>query len=150
VTGRHPIEGRTVTDIVIAHGLGRRQLLADCRADLPDGFVRTVERALAPAAERYLTAGALLRDLSESIPRSSPAEIVRATEPASAAADARPLPRAVATARPRRWIVAAVAAPAAIWLVGFLITTAFNMALERSGGFSSDTALDAWVWGLRS
>jgi protein kinase-like protein len=151
VTGRHPIEGRTVNDIVIAHGLGRRRLLADCRADLPDAFVRVVERALAPASERYATAGALLRDLSESIPRSSAAEIARDAEPRAPASAASALAsRPAVAARPRLWMAAAVSVPAAVWLLGFLITTAFNTTLERSSGFSSDGALDAWVWGLRA
>jgi serine/threonine-protein kinase len=40
VTGRYPLEARTISDIVVAHGLGRRRLIADVRTDLPDAFVR--------------------------------------------------------------------------------------------------------------
>jgi hypothetical protein len=74
VTGEHPLQGRTPTDVVLAHGLGQRRLLSDARPDLPDEFVRVVERALAASPERrYATAGAVIQALVEAIPGNVPA-----------------------------------------------------------------------------
>jgi tRNA A-37 threonylcarbamoyl transferase component Bud32 len=58
-TGGYPVEGDTRTQINISHELGtQRRRLRDVRPDLPDDFVRVVERATAelPAA-RYQSAG---------------------------------------------------------------------------------------------
>ena len=73
VTGEHPVQGRTITDVVLAHGLGRRRLLSDARPDLSEAFVRVVERALAASPDRrYATAGAMLQALVEAIPSNAP------------------------------------------------------------------------------
>lgn len=54
VTGSYPVRGATVRDVGEAHLSGRRMPLRDARPDLPDAFVRVVERAIAPdTAERF-------------------------------------------------------------------------------------------------
>ena len=64
VTGTHPVSGKSMIDIRSAHQAGRRALLSDVRSDLPRTFTAVVERALSPEpADRYQSAGAMLRDL---------------------------------------------------------------------------------------
>jgi serine/threonine protein kinase len=65
-TGQFPVEADTVDDLVTAHQQGPRHLL-DVRADLPAGFVTTIEKAIAtdPAA-RFKTPGALAAALEHS------------------------------------------------------------------------------------
>ena len=68
VTGAYPVTGQTKDDIRRAHGRRERQHLRDVRADLPDAFVRVVERALAwDPADRWQTAGAFAEALSASM-----------------------------------------------------------------------------------
>lgn len=58
VTGSYPVDGATRQDVEQAHARGARQYLRDVRPDLPEEFVRIVERALASdPRERYQTAG---------------------------------------------------------------------------------------------
>ncbi len=58
LSGRLPVEGKTVADLKQAHKEGRRMRLRDLRPDVPDPVVQVVERAIAVnAAERYQTAG---------------------------------------------------------------------------------------------
>jgi serine/threonine-protein kinase len=61
VTGSHPVEGKTRTEIGRMHNQpASRRPLRDVRPDLPDAFIRVVERALAEDPDkRYQTAGAL-------------------------------------------------------------------------------------------
>ena len=89
VTGTYPIQGKSLADVRAAHVGGTRALLADVRPDLHRSFVRVVERALSPnRAERYTSAGALLRDLNES-ESSEPVSSSRAENQPSTAAPAR-------------------------------------------------------------
>jgi serine/threonine-protein kinase len=91
VTGTHPVDGRTVTDLVLAHGLGERRLLADCRPDLPEAFVRVVERALAPTPDhRYQSAGAMAQELANAAAGSG------AAPPERAGGSPQPVPEVVA------------------------------------------------------
>ena len=74
-TGEYPVVGHSMLELSLAHQRGERRLLADRRPDLPDGFVRAVERALAPSHQnRPASAGAMLRDLSNALPGSQPWE----------------------------------------------------------------------------
>lgn len=171
VTGMHPVDGRTITEIALAHGLGTRRLLADCRPDLPEAFVRVVERALAPTPDRrYQTAGAMARDLADALVGSAGAPRVETTADTpeqvagrAAGTDALPVHRPVPVEgqpRPTRhtkgvmtlatWSGAAAAIIAVIWAFGFLISAAFDIALGRPGDFATESVFDRWVWGLRS
>ena len=65
VTGSFPVEGHGWDQIREAHREGRVRLLRDCRPDLPDSFVRVVEKATAPdPKQRYATAGEMERELA--------------------------------------------------------------------------------------
>jgi serine/threonine protein kinase len=69
VTGRFPIDGRSIPDIKQQHAAGRRVRLQDLRSDLPESFLQVVERALAPdRAVRFESAGALQAALSAAAP----------------------------------------------------------------------------------
>jgi len=58
VTGRFPVEGTSLTDLVLAHAQGSRRHLRDARPDLPDGYVTVVERATArDPHQRFQSAG---------------------------------------------------------------------------------------------
>jgi hypothetical protein len=59
-TGSYPVSRESLTEIVQAHKSGDRRHLRDVRPDLPDDFVRIVERATAvDPAQRFASAGAL-------------------------------------------------------------------------------------------
>jgi Tol biopolymer transport system component len=60
VTGRFPIEGKSLSDVAARHAAGKRTRLEDLRSDLPAAFVQVVGRALDPdRASRFESAGAL-------------------------------------------------------------------------------------------
>jgi serine/threonine-protein kinase len=68
VSNGYPVEGRTKDGIQRAHEGRERRRLRDLRPDLPDAFVRVIERALAtdPTA-RHATAGAFADELAASL-----------------------------------------------------------------------------------
>ncbi len=61
VTGSYPVDGGTRSEIRRSHDRrGSRRPLRDVRPDLPDGFIRVVERALAEdPRQRFESAGSL-------------------------------------------------------------------------------------------
>jgi len=77
-TGSFPVDGQSASDVKRHHELRTPpRLLRDVRADLPDAFIRVVERATAVApTDRYQTAGeleaALHQALRQDAPRSAP------------------------------------------------------------------------------
>ena len=128
VSGTYPVAGRTLADIRAAHKAGRRRLLSDLRPELPGAFVRVVERATAPLPEdRYQSAGALLRDLTEGqVPGRDGAF--------------------------SRWpiVAALLAATAGFWILGLLTSLAFNVTLGRVGRFADEGFFSYWLWGVRA
>jgi serine/threonine-protein kinase len=70
VTGSYPVQGDTRTAIGQLHDQqGARKPLRDVRPDLPDPFIRVVERALAEnPAQRFESAGALETALVQLLP----------------------------------------------------------------------------------
>jgi eukaryotic-like serine/threonine-protein kinase len=65
VTARFPVEARDGAELRRKHREGAVTKLLDVRADLPAGFVRTVERALErDPSRRYPSAGEMERDLA--------------------------------------------------------------------------------------
>jgi serine/threonine-protein kinase len=66
VTGEFPVKAVGRAELVDAHGHGRRSRLPDLRADLPDDFVRLVERATDPdPGRRFRTAGEMQSALAD-------------------------------------------------------------------------------------
>jgi protein kinase-like protein len=143
VTGRYPVEGRTIADVAIAHSLGQRMLLHDCRPDLPPEFVRVVERAISPAPrDRYQSVGAMIGDLT-AIGQGAPALADVQPAPVHAASDA-------AVRRFVRYAYGIAAAAGAVWFLGFVNWTVFNHTLGRAGPFAHESALDWAASGVQS
>jgi serine/threonine-protein kinase len=65
VTGKYPVEGRTLDDLRAAHMVGRRTPLGERAPDLPIPFIQAVEHALAAnPQQRCPSAGLLLQELA--------------------------------------------------------------------------------------
>ena len=91
VTGAFPVTASTMEELRLAHGSRRRQPLRDLRPDVPEGFVRVVERALeSDPARRYGSVGELEQGLRESLDR-SPASRTSVTDSAVVATPRRRL-----------------------------------------------------------
>jgi eukaryotic-like serine/threonine-protein kinase len=73
LSGRYPVEGRTLHDIRAAHADQVRTSLRTIRPDVPIQLARVIERAIDPVAERRFHSasalGAALRDATEGIAR---------------------------------------------------------------------------------
>jgi eukaryotic-like serine/threonine-protein kinase len=122
VTASHPVQGSTIGEIHSAHKRKDRRRLRDLRPDLPGGFVRIVERAIAPdPADRYATAGEIEAELSHFVVNEQ--------------REARPWWRGVAP-----WVVAGTVAAT---IVG-------GVAVERLLPPREDVAAPAPAAGLRS
>ena len=65
VTGAHPVDGASLADLRVAHDRRQTHLLREVRPDLPEAFVRVVEKALAlDPAERFASAAAMQQALA--------------------------------------------------------------------------------------
>jgi serine/threonine-protein kinase len=74
VSGTYPLDGADYDELAQAHRARRRKLLFDSRPDLPESFIRVVERALAhEPGERYASAGAFADALAASLGLQAPA-----------------------------------------------------------------------------
>src|SRR5262249_44570623 len=83
VTGKFPVEGRTMADLRAAHMGGRRTSLRERAPDLPAGYIKAVEHALvADPLQRCPSAAALLEKLEPVLvsDRSTTQNIVLAVE----------------------------------------------------------------------
>jgi len=113
VTGGYPVAGHSVTALVDAHKRGERRHLRDARPDLPDDFVRAVERATAADP----------RDRFGSLGQFEDA-LVRVTSPAEAVPPAPVAPALPAPFSLRRWglplaasLLLVTAGIGALWLI---------------------------------
>jgi serine/threonine protein kinase len=80
VSGSYPVDGTTREEIARTHAQGGRKPLRDCRPDLPEPFVRIVERAVARHPhDRFPTAGACADALGSAL-GFSPLTSVRASD----------------------------------------------------------------------
>ena len=67
VTGRYPVEAKSISELRERLARGERPTLGQVRADLPAAFVTVVEKALAPdPSARFGSAGDMERALAES------------------------------------------------------------------------------------
>lgn len=68
VTGNFPVEANSMQEVSRMYDRGEATLLRDRRPDLPEAFVRVVERALAPEPDdRFATAGQMSQVLNASL-----------------------------------------------------------------------------------
>ena len=78
VTRSYPVPGRSLQELRQKHQLGGRMPLREVRPDLPDGFVRIVDRATASRPEaRYDSAAAMCAALAATV--TAPAQPSRAS-----------------------------------------------------------------------
>jgi hypothetical protein len=130
VTGSHPVQARSTSELKTAHRQGRRRLLSELRSDLPASFVELVERALAPNAhDRFPSAAAMLEALSRALNKQD--EVSWRVKWA------------------RRLAIGVPGAIAGFVALGAFTSAAFNNTLERVG-FTSETIVDRTVFGLKS
>ncbi len=130
-TGEFPLRARGLRDLRAAHAEGRRTRLRDLRPDLPEAFVRAVERAIAAdPQERYATAG----------------EFEEALTPSPIASAAPPWGSALVRRR-NFWIGATATAAAALALIavirGFGVAGEYEIRaqLQRVGAGGQRAAL---------
>jgi serine/threonine protein kinase len=97
VSGSFPIAGQTLEEVREAHRANRRKSLAALRGDLPEAFVKTIERAIDPDPARRHDCAAVL------------SEALRSTLP-----DVSPKSDAVARHRPTAWLMAVGVASAIV------------------------------------
>ena len=104
VTGEFPVHAGSLHELIAAHGRRETGHLRDLRPDVPDGFIRVVERAIAhDPAQRFQTAGEMHAAL---------AAVSAEDGDVAASSDGRP------TRRYRRGLVAAVAVLGVLAAVG--------------------------------
>src|SRR5262245_1858968 len=164
VTRKYPVEGRTLTEIMVRHKQGPRNVLSDLRPDLPTPFVQVINRALSPVPElRSRSAGAMLAELIDAMPGAarsagaiapliSPGERVPGVPsdaalapPAASALEAwHRLPLVV------RGLLVVTAVLTLVLAVGFLTTVHYDYALGRTRDFSTEGIANWFVFGLRS
>ncbi|HYN07806.1 MAG TPA: serine/threonine-protein kinase [Vicinamibacterales bacterium] len=165
VTRKHPVEGRTLTEIMLLHNQGDRKLLSDLRPDLPGGFVQVVHRALAPTPDqRFRSAGAMLAELMDAMPGAARQRADGAALPIpigekalGAGSDAAASPREGAVVTPVRRVPVAVRAVialtgafAVVLVLGYLTTVHYDRAIGRSQDFSGE-GFPTWLqYGFRS
>jgi hypothetical protein len=144
VTGNYPVVGASIDEIRQLHRAGRRTPIDERRPELPDAFVRVVERATSVVpSERYDSAVALLRDLNmalggsaEGLSQSSHVESIRPRRTAGEWA---------------RLIVSIAGGVAGLAMASGLLTTwAFNLVIDRPAAFDPDSLGAKFVIGLRS
>jgi serine/threonine protein kinase len=119
VTGSYFLKARNVAEVREAHARGTRVLLRDARPDLPESFIRVVERALSPKPDdRYASAGAMEAALADASAADGQAAAPQPTRESASGSASRARARAgkfwrasaIATA------LLAVTAAAAVWV----------------------------------
>lgn len=145
VTGTFPITGSGMEEILEAYERRRSTPLRDLRPDLPTGFVRTVERAIAfDPDERFASAGEMERALE------SQGETTVSWDRPTAAG--RQGPDAVtAETRTGTWILRGLAGLALAIFLGTMTSVAYRLSLGIPAGFEPEGLLeDLSIWGLRT
>jgi serine/threonine-protein kinase len=120
VSGAYPVRATSVAELAARYDRSERMPLADLRPDLPDDFIRIVERACDPDVERrYATIAAVKEALSRTLgwdtwtrkpPVTTPSG--EAAAPGPPAVTPTPVPAAVTSSLP--WGVIAIAAGAVL------------------------------------
>jgi serine/threonine-protein kinase len=124
-TGKYPVIATSMELLAKAHARGDRRQLRDLRPDLPESFVRTVERALeSDPARRYRTAG----EMETALRSADQPAVVTAPSPAPAPAPA-PRVRRIGAG------FVAVAAVLAMLVAGLIVWS--RIAQSRRGAIAS-------------
>ena len=156
VTGKHPVEGRTLTEIMLVHTKGNRTLLSDLRPDLPGRFVQVVDRALASVPEqRFRTAGEMQHELIDAMPGagrshhdavsiSSRENVPAIGSDGTAGQDLADLPTVRRIPLTVRALLALAGGFGIMLVLGFLTTVHYDRAIARSTEFSGE-GFTAWL-----
>ena len=141
LTGRFPVESRSLALLGEAHASGTRLRVTDFRDDVPERLVHVLDRALERRPDdRYQTPGELLQDLAKrprALPRATPAP--------------QPGP-AVRHPSQGAKLVAGIAAAILIGVagVGFMACKAYEVMFGLTGEFADDGLGDWMIIGLRT
>jgi Protein kinase domain len=165
VTRTYPVDGRTLTEIMVRHKQGPRNVLSDLRPDLPTRFVQIINRALSPTPElRSRSAGAMMAELIDAMPAAarsrgetatltiSPAERLPglADEHAGQARSLSPFDALRRMPLVVRGLLAVAGTMTFIVLIGFLTTVHYNLAIGRTRDFTAE-GITTWLeYGFRS
>ena len=137
VTRSYPVYGKTMDDLREAHRRGQRHHLGDMRPDLPDDFVRAVERMIDPdPAKRFHTATEAQKALEEVIAPAEPHPTVQESS------------KRGGLQRVYTWAGFIAFFLVGLTTMGFVSTAAFNATFGRSG-FGSESPLQWFGWGVR-
>ena len=152
VSGRFPVEGKSFSDMVLAHAQQRRQHLRDLRADLPDWFVNVVERAIDPHPERRFHSAGQLHAALEREPSPAPqTEPVPIPTPIPTPAPV-PTPLATPSTYPSlaAILLGLMGVVAVILVLGVVACRSFEVALHVPPGFTAGPLkyLQVGTWGL--
>jgi serine/threonine protein kinase/tetratricopeptide (TPR) repeat protein len=145
VSGAYPVRASSVEDLVARYGRGERMPLADLRPDLPDDFIRIVERASEQDHERrFPTIGAVKEALSRTLgwdtwTRKQPITTSGAGPVPAAVVDvATPVPTPVPSVKPRPPYGLIAVAVGAVVIGG---SVAWSLLPSRLGGPSNLTTM---------
>jgi hypothetical protein len=140
VTGRFPVEGKSFTDLALAHAQHARRHLRDARSDLPDAFVGVVERATDPdPSRRFHSAGDLHAALEErEVVRPAPDKFTSAPAPISSPSPApSPVPQPTPLLqRLGHGLLAVAVGVTLIEVLGFLACRTFEITFHVDPGFT--------------
>lgn len=126
VTGHFPVEGRSFTDLALAHAQRMRRRLRDVRPDLPGPFIQVVERAIDPEPmRRYESAG----DFHAALDAQGPQRPRRDEGPSSVTPHARAKERLVPA------VAVGLGTVALILTMGFLACRMFEVAMQVTSEF---------------
>jgi hypothetical protein len=165
VTRKYPVDGRTLTEIMVRHKQGPRNVLSDLRPDMPTRFVQVINRALSPAPElRSRSAGAMMAELIDAMPGAARSHGETATLTISPA-ERLPGLAADQVAHTRggslidawrriplilRGLVAVAGTFTLIVVIGFLTTAHYDRAIGRTRDFTAE-GFTTWLeYGFRS
>jgi serine/threonine protein kinase len=127
VSGEYPVNARSIDELRHAHANREHRWLSELRPDLPVGFMKVVERAIAlDPDERYASASELLAALGSL--KSNPHPVVL---------------RAV------RWGTFVGAVILGLFALGAMTSAVFNIALQRTE-FATESFWDYLVWGRKT
>jgi serine/threonine-protein kinase len=140
VTGSYPVEAASWSELRAKHARGETRLLRDVRADLPESFVKVVERATASKSDgRFSTAGQLEQALTLALGVEPAPPLAPATD-ASSATLGKPARRSVV-----RFLIGLAVLAAAAGVGVFVVAPLARRAGSAStgGGPTSAPASDA-------
>jgi serine/threonine protein kinase len=151
LTTQFPVDGRTLEEFATAHAKHTRRRLGDLRDDLPADLIGIIEKALEPhSRDRYQTPGEMLADLSSRRVTVRPRPRRSSDTPQRKAVEKKSSSANAIRSTLARTLVMVVTAVAAVWLLGFLASTAYDVMFGLTGEFASSSAISWLVIGFRT